>query len=70
MSKGTEKICIFDTMEGCHDKRFVAFNDMPLCSSKFTQGAVPDLGAGPGRERAITQAPPEDMPEYDVPVSH
>jgi len=35
MKKAPIKYSIFEMMEGANEKRFVAFNDMPMASSKY-----------------------------------
>jgi hypothetical protein len=37
MTLGSDKVSIFQAIEGCHENRFVAFNDIPEVNSKFRQ---------------------------------
>jgi hypothetical protein len=35
MFRGKERKTIFEEMEGCHERRFVAFNTVTAANSKF-----------------------------------
>ncbi len=68
MTRQSEKFSIFETIEGCHDKRFVAFNDIPQVNSKFKSIGVPDIGLIEGREKVthLNPEPPVMSPDYDI----
>lgn len=68
MTRQSVKFSIFEAIEGCHENRFVAFNDIPQCNSKFRQAGAPDIGIVQGRERVTeyNPEPPEMMPDYVI----
>lgn len=53
------KNTIFATIEGANDRRFISFNDMPLCSSKYQreQVGIVDFSIVEGREKPSTLNP-------------
>ena len=63
MSKAPAKYTIFETMEGCNERRFIPFDDMPLGSSKYgrEQVNILDMTNVEGRERitSLNPRPPE-----------
>jgi len=71
MTRQSEKFSIFEAIEGCHDKRFVAFNDIPEIDSKFKNiVGVPDIGIIEGREKVtrLNPEPPVMSPDYDISI--
>lgn len=68
MTRQSDKFTIFEAMEGCHDKRFVPFNDIPENNSKYKSIGVPDIGLFQGREKVthFNPEPPVMSPDYDI----
>ena len=68
MSKAPVKYTIFETMEGCNERRFIPFDDMPLGSSKYgrEQVNILDMTTVEGRERItrLNPQPQEMQPDY------
>ena len=62
MDKGAEKVSIFDTLKGPHDRRFVAFKDISDTNSKYSkQPMLVHKALTTGREVALMHpfgAPP------------
>jgi hypothetical protein len=63
MSLGSAKHSIFDKMQGCHEKRFVPFNDISVVNSKYPKPLAPDF------DKTIARGPlfytTEEMPDYE-----
>ena len=68
MTRTAQKFSIFEAMEGCHEKRFVAFNTIPENNSKFKSRGMIDIGNVEGRSKAtiFNPEPHEMMPDYVI----
>ena len=40
MEKASTKYTIFETMEGANERRFIPFDDMPHCNSKYAREQI------------------------------
>ena len=69
MCIGSPKRSIFDNVQGAHENRFVAFNDIPEQNSKYHTQIGTDFHAGSGRTRQLDipfgNPIPEHIPDYD-----
>ena len=71
MSLESKKQTIFEKMKGCHEMRFVQFNDISEHNSKYAhQPLQVDYETYKGREKQpefpFVSPPAEDRPFYDV----
>ena len=69
MERASVKYTIFETNPGANARRFLTFNDMPLCNSKYgrEQVGILDFVNQEGRAKAtsLNPEPPELSPDYD-----
>ena len=59
MERASVKYTIFETNPGANAQRFLTFNDMPLCNSKYgrEQVGIVDFVNQEGRDRASSLYP-------------
>lgn len=70
MDRAPEKHTIFEMMPGANEKRFISYNDMPDCNSKYKreQVSIVDFNNVEGREKPtdLNPEPPALSPDYDT----
>lgn len=74
MRKAPVKYSIFEAMAGPNERRFIAFNDMPMISSKYEreQVGIVDFTYQEGRAQvpSLNPEPHEMMPDYTTNVEY
>ena len=66
MFRGRERKTIFEEMQGPHEKRFVAFNDISAANSKYRRDTFFNMDGRQGRELPLVDDPEpvEENPDY------